>query len=312
MNERVALPARWSARQRLKNTIIYYCLAGLIASLRRVPYFILLAVSTTLGGLGFFFAWPDRRRAVAQLRAAMPEGRSPRWTIFKMFCHFGTLAADWLKIERFTRPGSPLVAWENFEVMEAALAEGRGALVVVPHLGNWELAAQALCHRGVRCTTVAKRLYDPRLTLLVEDFRRQSGLICLWRGEKSVRDEMRDVLRRGEVLGMLIDQDTKTRSVFVPFFHAPAATPVIPAELAIEAEAACVFAYGARQPGGRYVIHFERVERPSTGNPIADAIALTAAFTQKIEATIRRYPHQWVWLHNRWKQKPKPGDGIQS
>lgn len=302
-SEPVVLPPHWRPWQRRKNNFLYGLIATTLFVMRRVPYVLLVGLGTLAGALGFIVAWGDRTRALRQLRLAMPELRTPRRTIFTLFVHLGRMGAEWLHIGRFTRPGSPHVDWDNFEDLQAALAVGRGALVVVPHIGNWELAAQALARRGVRCTTVAKRLYDPRLTALVEDFRQDSGLRCLWRGDTSVREEMREVLQRGEVLGMLIDQDTKTRGVFVPFFHTVAHTPIIPAELACEAKSEVVFAHGIRVRG-RYVIHFERVPRPDTGQLSPDATALTAELSYRIERLVRRVPAQWMWLHRRWRTRP--------
>jgi KDO2-lipid IV(A) lauroyltransferase len=295
------LPEHWGRWQRAKNTLIYFGILAGAGLARIMPLFLLRLVGQIGAAVGFVFAFSDRKRAVKQLRESMPELKHPVWTIFQLFLHFGRLGAEWVKIELLTTPGSRYLQFDPAvqQVVRDALAEGNGVLCVTPHLGNWELLAQAACRHGLPCTTIAKPIYDPRLTALVDRFRGRSGLVTLWRGDGALRDRLTEVLAvQKSLLGVLIDQDTKVAHTFVPFFGRLAATPIVPQRLAIEHNCAVLFCYAARE-GPRYRMHFERVEKPATPE------LLTAKLTALTEQAIRRYPSQWVWLHRRWKTRPQ-------
>jgi KDO2-lipid IV(A) lauroyltransferase len=303
----MALPARWRPWQRRKNTAIYYGIRGLVAIARLTPYFLIRWIGLSLGLIGYAVAGRDRRRAVAQLKQAMPEIADPGRVIFRMFLHFGQTAASCLKRERFIRPGSPHVDFPESarQVLRGVLSRGKGCIFVSPHIGNWEILAQASTVYGFPCSTVGKETYDPRLTQMIADFRETAGLSCIWRGDRDVLRKIITVFKAGQIVGALIDQDTNVQAVFVPFFGRPASTPVTLPYLTCRYGAGAVFGH-ALWTGHGYRIHFEEVPVPKSGDFDRDAYELTADLTRRAEAIIRQHPEQWVWLHRRWKTQPAP------
>jgi KDO2-lipid IV(A) lauroyltransferase len=151
---------------------------------------------------------------------------------------------------------------------------------------------------------VGKENVDPRLNRLVDRFRSRGGLRNVWRGQPGAAVAMLRALRRGELLAMLIDQDTNVQNVFVPFFGRPAATPRAPADLVVRTGATALVCLNHRGDDGVYRASTEEVEVPRTGDDERDVVELTARFTARIEAGIRAHPEQWVWMHQRWKTKP--------
>jgi Kdo2-lipid IVA lauroyltransferase/acyltransferase len=299
------LPEWWGPWQRAKNTLIYGLIVTAGATVRIFPLWFLRGLGVACVSLAYPFLARERRLATAQLSQSMPELKAPGRVVYRMFLHFARLAAEWAKIEVLSTPGSRHLVFtpEIQQRVRDAISEGNGVLCVTPHLGNWELLAQAATRHGLPCTTIAKPLYDPRLTALVDRFRGRSGLVTLWRGDGALRDRLTDVLATKSLLGVLIDQDTKVAHVFVPFFGRLAATPVVPQRLAIQHKTAVMFCYAVRE-GARYRMHFERVPRPDTGDLEADALALTATLTALTESAVRAHPEQWVWVHKRWKTRP--------
>ena len=166
---------------------------------KRLPDIAALVIARLFGAIAFGVMRSDRRRAIRQLREAMPEIRSPAATVFHLFVHFGTIVAGWLNIDLFTRPDSKRIEFsaESQAALRDAYAAGRGVLAVVPHIGNWELLAQLVARRGYKTSAVAKRSYDPRVTTMISSFRESAGVHCLWRGDASVQERMRGVLARG-------------------------------------------------------------------------------------------------------------------
>jgi KDO2-lipid IV(A) lauroyltransferase len=170
------------------------------------------------------------------------------------------------------------------------------------HVGNWELLARRVASEGFPCQSIAKETSDPRLTALVGRFRARGGVRSIWRGQEGAARHMLRALKNGEILGLLIDQDTKVQSFFVPFFGELAATPRAAADLAIRTGAAVVVGFCQREGSG-YRLSMEEVPPPAEQDREAAAWALTAALSQRIEAAIRRRPEQWVWMHQRWKTR---------
>jgi Kdo2-lipid IVA lauroyltransferase/acyltransferase len=300
------LPERWGWAQRTKNTIIYALVRAAIAIVMRLPYRVTLAWCLLLGWLAPFVALGDRRRAEEHVRLSLPE-LSPterRRLVRKMFMHFARAAAELLHMRRFLDgPHAARLAPEHRALLDAALAEGKGVMAVTGHIGNWELVAQVVANAGYPVTSIAKPLYDPRLTRLVHEFRTRFGMRVVWRGDAAASKDMLRVFKTNEVLGMLIDQDTKVQGAFVPFFGRPAHTPTAAAALALRFGAPVIMVWGHRR-NGAHELHFERLTLPDSGDKEADTVTLTALMTARLEAAIREQPAQWVWLHRRWKKSP--------
>ena len=110
-------------------------------------------------------------------------------------------------------------------------------------------------------------------------------------------------LKQNGILGILIDQNVDWyEGVFVDYFGRPACTTDGLALLAMHTEAPVLPAYMVRLPGGRYRLVFgPEVEVTRTGDRNADVLANTQRFTKVIEQIVRRYPDQWLWIHQRWK-----------
>jgi KDO2-lipid IV(A) lauroyltransferase len=288
-------------RRRIKNTLIYGAVRALIFAVGLVPTRLARRVGLAVGALGCGLAARERRRARLQLAAALglaPESRRARLLARGVFAQLGVSAVE---VCRLLRNPSALDGVEIPEAsrraLETALAEGRGVVFATGHVGNWELMAAALARAGFPITAIAKESYDPRITRLVERERARFGVEAIRRGRAGAAAATLRALRRGRVLGLLVDQDTRVPGAFVPFFGAPAFTPIGAAVLAARTSAPLVVGTIRRTSRGRHVVDIERCDAP------ADAVAGTAAITAALERRIRRHPSQWVWFHERWKTR---------
>lgn len=295
-----ALPERWGRAQRIKNTSIYVVIRVALAVLRSAPRGMLRALGTGLGYAAFYVAGKDRKRACEHLRLAVPElqSREVRSIARRMFVYLGRGALDALVMDRLVgkHPDFKLPPSDQ-EIFRTALDEGNGVIAIGGHVGNWELCAQAIAAAGFPLSVIASPLYDPRLTRLVDRFRSQHGMRVLWRGDSSVSKDMLRVFKRGEILAMLIDQDTKVQGTLVPFFGRPAYTPTAAAQLALRFRASIVLGFVLHQGRG-YRYRFERFRYTDDATPQS----LTAELTARIESVIREDLAQWVWLHRRWRR----------
>jgi KDO2-lipid IV(A) lauroyltransferase len=113
------------------------------------------------------------------------------------------------------------------------------------------------------------------------------------------------ILKSGGSVALLIDQDTKVKTVFVKFFGMPAATPAGATILALKTGAAIVPTYVHLAEDGLQHMHIlPEIPMRITGNEDEDVVYNTQVLTNFIEEQIRKYPDQWVWMHERWKTQP--------
>ncbi len=293
--------------KRLKRFLRYLLVRAVLGFVSALPLGLARTLGAGFGRFAFAVAGGERRKALKSLARAFPEkSDAERHALARAsFRHLGMAAFEVGATTSLDARLEQLVRWdaEDRAVLEAALARGRGVVFVSGHVGNWELLARRIARAGYPSQSIAKETTDPRLTALVERFRAQGGVRSIWRGQEGAARAMLRALKAGEILGLLIDQDTRVQSLFVPFFGELAATPRAAADLALRTGAAVVVGFCQREGDG-YRLWTEEVAWPAGPDREADALGLTAALSARIEAAIRRAPEQWVWMHQRWKTRP--------
>ena len=216
------------------------------------------------------------------------------------------LAAVWLrpqqKVVRLVRetPG-----WEQFE---AALQEGRGAVVVAPHIGCWEVINQYIAARQP-FTAMYKPAKQDEVDRLMRRGR-ERGQAKLVPTDLSGVKALLGALKRGEAIGVLPDQvATLGDGVWAPFFGRWAYTPTMTVRLIQSTGAVPFMVYAERLSWGRgYRIHFDPLAAPLP----KDRAAAAAALNREVERVARTLPAQYMWSYNRYKQpggaEPPPED----
>ncbi|HVP61573.1 MAG TPA: lipid A biosynthesis acyltransferase [Myxococcaceae bacterium] len=294
--------------KRLKRTLRYGLLRTALALVGLLPLGWAQALGRALGSAAFHLAPGERKKALASLSIAFPEMTDAARLDLARRCfrHLGTAALEVAVAPRLSQGQFDRLvdcSGDALAAMDRAHTAGKGAVCVAAHLGNWELQAWGVARHGLPLHAVGKENVDPRLTRLVDRFRAAGGVRNIWRGQPGAAVSLLRTLRKGELLAMLIDQDTNVQNVFVPFFGRLAATPRAAADLVLRTGAAALVCLVHKREDGTYRPSSEELEVPRTGDPERDAVELTARFTARIEAAIRAHPEQWVWMHQRWKTK---------
>ena len=276
--------------------------------LGRLPHRLAIALGALVGTLAYYLVPKERRLALEHLALAFPD-RDAGWrrrTARRCFANLGRSALEVAAVRSFDARLKEVVELGEAEtrLLREAHARGKGVVFVSCHVGNWELLARRLVREGYRAATVAREANDPRLTALLQARRAEAGLQTIWRGSQSAARELLRRLRAGDLLGLLIDQDTSVQGQFVPFFGRPAFTPRAPADLALRTGAAVLFGCAHRVAPTRHRLVLRGVSIEPTGDAEADSLALTAALTREIEAEVRAAPEEWVWMHRRWRTQP--------
>lgn len=191
------------------------------------------------------------------------------------------------------------------EHIGAALKRERGALLLLAHCGNYVLAALLASKiTGFPLSIVYKRLKIRSLNQLWEDLRTKAGVEGV-SSRLAYRHCLR-VLKQNRMVGFMLDQNRpEPRGIFVDFFGQPACTSPGLAYLSAHSGAPVIPVFMRRTSDARHVIEIREPLPPPEDRQPATIQAATALYTRIIEEEIRRYPDQWLWLHKRWKSRPR-------
>jgi KDO2-lipid IV(A) lauroyltransferase len=250
-----------------------------------------------------------RRTAEFNLRLAFPEWDDARRNavIRGMVRNLGWMAAEFARLPRYSRKNiEEVVILDGHENFLAGQRRGKGVLYLTGHIGAWELSSFAHALYGFPLQYMARPLDNVRVDALVNRYRCLSGNQPIFKNESA--RVMLKVLKEAGTIGILADQNTMPEEgVFVDFFGETACTTTGIARVALHTEAAVVPGYAYWEENIRkYRLRFEpAVELVRTGDTERDIFVNTQKFAKVIEEIVRKYPEQWVWVHARWKTRPK-------
>lgn len=250
-----------------------------------------------------------RKTAEVNLRLAFPEWTEEqrRGVLKKMARNLGWMAAEFARFPSYTRENiESVVVLDGHENFLAGQNHGKGVVYLTGHIGAWELSSFAHALYGFPLHYMARPLDNKPLDEMVNHYRGLSGNKPIYKNE-SARVMLR-VLKDAGTVGILADQNTMPdEGVFVNFFGTPACTTTGIARVALHTDAAVVPGYAFWDENvGKYRLRFEPpMELVRTGDTEKDVVENTQRFAKVIEGIIRKYPEQWVWIHARWKNRPK-------
>ncbi len=260
------------------------------------PLWALHALGAAMGWVAFCVSPTYRRRFLANSALAGYSFRQVRAAV----AHAGRMVAE---LPRLWLGATMPCALQGEACVEQAYAQGRGILYLTPHLGCFELSAQAAAHRWSAERGPITVLYRPArqaaLAKVMETARNRPGMLAVPTTLAGVR-QMIKALRRGEAVGLLPDQvPPDGQGQWAPFFGRDAYTMTLAVRLAQQTGAAVVLARCERLPWGRgYVTHFEPLPAPLS----ADMDQALLQINQAMEHLIRQCPEQYLWGYGRYKQ----------
>ena len=265
------------------------------------------------GGLGWaaYLLSPSYRNRFRQQAAQAGIARSARRAAIG---HAGRMVAElpWLWLRPADADLASCVTWHGQALVRDAHAQGRGVVLMTPHLGCFEVTAQALAELlgpGLAPITVLYRpARQPWLRALVSEVRQRPGLTTAPASLAGVRQMIR-ALRRGEMVGLLPDQVPPVgMGVWAPCFGRPAYTMTLAARLVQQTGAIPLLAWGERLPhGAGYTVHISAFGEALPADPRAQAES-AAAVNRALERLILQCPQQYLWGYHRYKQ-PRAATG---
>jgi len=216
---------------------------------------------------------------------------------------FGRMFLEVLRLPKIKEDIRRYTVIEGREHLADALAHGQGAVLATAHCGNWELLGTTLALDGFPLVAVAQKQTNAEMDKLINEYRTLVGMHVAYK--KGVRDILR-LLSEKKIIALLMDQNGGKTGVFVEFFGRQTSVPPGAAALARMKDAPIIPAFITETGQGTHtVIIHPPVWVHKTDDREQDIFITTQKLTGIIEQHILKYPHEWFWLHNRWKYTDK-------
>jgi KDO2-lipid IV(A) lauroyltransferase len=269
-------------------------------------------IYTTMKGLTLLVYYVDKSRrniTITNLTMAFPE-KTPEEIVLlskQVYIELSITISEILLM--FTEQFNIDEAIKNHDeaqnkLQDIAQNSPNGVIIMTAHFSNWELAAHFLAKNGLPMLAIGRegnnKLIDQKITI---PFRNKYGNRATSKDNAMLA--MAKTLKKGDAVGLLIDQKSgRHNSIKVNFFGTLVETTLSVAMLKLKFNPMVVPIFIARQSDGMYeMIINEPIDY------VADEIedkekkleAMTLKYNQAIEKTIREYPEQWFWMHNRWR-----------
>ena len=208
------------------------------------------------------------------------------------------LHSSWNLVQFFALPTSYEEA--DFSVrgkslIQRALTEQTGAIIVSGHFGAWEMLAAWLGREFESVAGIVQKQRNRGAHKCFKELRESVGIIHIDR--KMNPNQMTDVLKKNHILVMLSDQDARKHGVFVNFFGRKSSTPRGASIFHYRSKSPIFFATCSVKSPFEYSIEIHEVHLPDKRDPVA----LTQSFTGQLENAIKKNPDQYFWFHKRWK-----------
>ncbi|HVF52614.1 MAG TPA: phosphatidylinositol mannoside acyltransferase [Actinomycetota bacterium] len=289
--------------------LVYYAYVGGSAIARLIPERMAYGMARTLGR---FAAKRSKRRGTVARNLALitgkHEGSEENEALVRSA--FESYATYWLETFRFVREDQDFflhhVRSDTLDRIAGVQARGKGAIVIVGHLGNWDAAGAWVGATGRRLVTVAEVLRPRRMFEFFSDHRAKLGM-TIYPAQKGATEDLIAEVEAGAVVAILGDRDLKGTGIPARFFGVETTFPRGPARVALATGVPLLVAgvYSMVHPDGvrgwRVDIS-EPIELPS--GPDA-AEELTQAYVERLEGYVAAVPEQWHVFQPFWPTEGK-------
>lgn len=274
------------------------------------PIEVNLQVAQWLGDLMYAIDKRHRDRALGNLRRSFPDmseaqqHQMARRSMQQLFMLF----VEVLFTTRLVRIDTIAQVLElgNFgDVLRLLLRRERGLIIVTGHYGNWEIGGYALATLGFETTSIARPLDNAYVNEWLLGVRERMGQRII--AKKGATEQVATALERGGVVGFIADQNAGPKGIFVDFFGRQASTYKSIALLAMQYEVPVVIGYTRRiDHRFRFRMAMQDIIYPADWKGQHDPLRyITQRYTTAIEDFVRTDPGQYLWVHRRWKTRPK-------
>ena len=274
---------------------------------KALPLKLALKTGDALGSFFYHVIRVRRDVALKNLRIAFGEEKSDaklKKIVKKNYQHFGRVLIEFARIPLLKRETIlQQIPIYNRNILDEALRQDKGLVLLSGHFGNWEYLAAAAANVGRTCYAVFKPQKNKAVDEIIKSYRMHVGIHPLKIKGAAAKGIIK-AIREKSIALVVIDQDAGKSGVFIDFFGKPASTNRGAASLIIRLKAPIVMAFGVRGENGQIEIHIEKFPDVSTfTDDDAGIHKLLTEYTKLLEKYIRKYPEQYMWMHKRWRTK---------
>jgi Kdo2-lipid IVA lauroyltransferase/acyltransferase len=305
-------PARLAKpRSDILDRLQYFALRVIAMTLHAWPVSVSLRAADLVGDLYYFAVGKHRRRAQNHLRRSLPQltaaerARIARTSMRQLF----RLGVETIWTPRLIRLETVThhVRLKNFQnTLGLMLNNPRGLIMLTGHYGNWEVLGYALATMGFSTVSVARPLDNPYISRYIFGIREQRGQKII--AKKGATPDVVATLEGKGFVGLVADQNAGPKGIFVDFFGRRASTYKSIALLAMQYEVPIVVGYARRLQGVTFEfdVGTQDIIYPHDWAGVDDPVRyITQRYTAAIESMVRDDPGQYLWVHRRWKTRPK-------
>ena len=285
----------------------YFTLRFFCAVVNAIPYPLAMAAARGLGWTAFTVFGFKRKRTLERIRGVFPEKsvREAKAIAVRSLQNVLQTGVEMMRAPRLDRK------WMDRHVkdgqlykdkLQAYVDEGKGVVIMVPHSGNWYMAAWAMAKYGLPLFAIAARQRNPKLNAWMN--RQYGDIEVLDRDNRSTLIQIHQRLRDGRAFAILPDLRVRTPDVEVDFLGGRANVSHAGAAFAVNSGCPIVLAVMTRE-NGRHVFHYLKALRP---DPAADKKEETRRLTREalklLSDEIVKHPGDWYWYNKRWILEP--------
>jgi KDO2-lipid IV(A) lauroyltransferase len=301
-------------KRKKKSTFVklleYSAVYSVISIVRIIPLSITRIMSNCLGDLLFFMVSKRRNIAIENLEHAFSGEKNPQEikSIARESCRSFFLTFLEIVKFRYLFKGSDRINkmksyGENLEELflkaKKIHDKSGGCIFVTPHIGNWEVLPHVSSAVGIPLAIVARPLDNEYLEKLFFKSRVSEGQFLI--PKKNALFVLQRTLQKGTSIGMLPDQSTM-KGLSIDFFGRPATATPVPAILAIMYKRPIVVVAACRKEDNQFEgFVSDPIWSGDYSSEKAEIRRITEEVTRFMETIIRKYPEQYLWMHNRWK-----------
>jgi KDO2-lipid IV(A) lauroyltransferase len=299
------------ARNDLLDRLVYLALRVVASGVHSYGPTVSLALARIVGTVMYAIDKRHRDRAIGNLKRSFPQmsdakvRRMARRSV-EALCMLGVevmITTRVIRVDTFMRY---VILSDGFrDVLRLLLQNDRGLILLTGHYGNWEILGYVLATLGFPTTSVARPLDNPYVSDYVFGVRERTGQRII--AKKAATTEVTDLLESKQAVAFVADQNAGRKGIFVDFFGRKASAYKSIGLLAIRYDVPVVVGY-ARRLGDEFKFECacQDIIYPEDWKTQDDPLRyITQRYTRAIEDFVRKDPGQYLWVHRRWKTRPK-------
>lgn len=286
----------------------YGALRFFCALVNAIPYPLAMSAAKGLAAFAFDILGFQRKRTMDRISTAFPEKtpREVRAIARRSLANVLQSAVEMIRAPRLNK------RWMDRHVVDGQIYkdrlqelvdEGNGVVIMVPHSGNWYMAAWSMAKYGLPLFALAAPQRNPKIDAWMK--RQYGDIEVLDRSEKSTLSRIKDKLKSGRAFAILPDLRVPTPDVDVGFLGGRANVSHAGAMFAVRCGSPIVVAAMHRENGKHVFNHLATLRPdPNATDPKAEAARLTREAMTLIDGEVRSRPGEWYWYNKRWILQP--------